>query len=130
MLLVHCGTCRGDPRAVRAQHRVDLVLRDELLVEAGRCLPIRCVIIDHELNPTPEHSAFLIRMLLAQKVTFTNVAPLYGGLSGECRGRADADRLLGQACGRRRPQAKAEAKADPPTILDSEHKLPPRRAGA
>src|SRR5882757_9812347 len=86
MLLVHIGHCLGDPRAVRAQHRVDLVLRDELLVEAGRCLPIRCVIIDHELNPTPEHSAFLIRMLLAKKVTFTNVAPLYGGLSGESRG--------------------------------------------
>ena len=120
MLLVHIGHCLGDPRAVRAQHRVDLVLRDELLVEAGRCLPIRCVIVDHELNPTPEHSAFLIRMLLAKKVTFTNVAPLYGGLSGESRGCADADRLLRQACGRR-PQAKAEAKADQPTIFDAEH---------
>src|SRR6476619_780666 len=117
MLLVHIGHCLGDPRAVRAQHRVDLVLRDELLVEAGRCLPIRCVIIDHELNPTPEHSAFLIRMLLAKKVTFTYVAPLYGGISGESRGCADADRLLRQACGRR-PQAKAEAKADQPRNED------------
>src|SRR5262245_20137584 len=120
MLLVHIGHCLGDPRAVRAQHRVDLVLRDELLVEAGRCLPIRCVIIDHEFNATPEHSAFLIRMLLAKKVTFTNVAPLYGGLSGESRGCADADRLLRQAC-ERRPQAKAKAKANQPTIFDAEH---------
>src|SRR5262245_48264079 len=120
MLLVHIGHCLGDPRAIRAQHRVDLVLRDELLVEAGRCLPIRCVIIDHKLNPPPEHSAFLIRMLLAKKVTFTNVVPLYGGLSGESRGCADADRLLRQACGRR-PQAKAKAKAGQPTIFDAEH---------
>src|SRR5262245_44542749 len=59
-------------------------------------------------------------MLLAKKVTFTNVAPLYGGLSGESRGCADADRLLRQACGRR-PQAKAKAKADQPTIFDAEH---------
>jgi hypothetical protein len=35
-------------------------------------------------------------MLLAKKVTFTNVAPLYGGLSGESRGCADADQLLRQ----------------------------------
>src|SRR5262245_36501868 len=47
-------------------------------------------------------------------------SPLYGGLSGESRGCADADRLLRQACGRR-PQAKAKAKADQPTIFDAEH---------
>src|SRR5258705_11145368 len=58
-------------------------------------------------------------MLLAKKVTFTNVAPLYC-LSGESRGCADADRLLRQTCGRR-PQAKAKAKADQPTIFDAEH---------
>jgi hypothetical protein len=33
---------------------------------------------------------------------------------------SDADRLLRQACGRR-PQAKAKAKADQPTIFDAEH---------
>jgi hypothetical protein len=98
MLFVHIGHCLGDPRTVRAQHRVDLVLGDELLVKASRCLPTRSVIMDHELNLTPEQSSFLIRMLLAKEITFTNVAPLYGGLSRECRGCADADWLLGQAC--------------------------------
>src|SRR5215207_6323856 len=111
MFLVHIGYRLGNRRAVRAQHRVNFVLRNELLVKTGRCLPIRRIVIDDKLNLASKYSALLVHMLLAKQVALTKVATLYGGLTGERRGCADSDRLLREAR-RCRPTGKCDRKRE------------------
>ena len=95
MSLVHIGDRLGDGRAVRNQYRIYLIFRDELLVEDGRSLPVRLVIIDHELNAASQHPTLLIGVLFAEEVTLSTIGALYGRFSGERHRRADPDRLLG-----------------------------------
>src|SRR5450759_302278 len=88
------GVCAR--RAVRAQHRVDFVVRDQLLVEANRYFRIGGVVADQKLNRTPEDSALLVYMLLTKQIALADVAALHLVPPSDCNRGADPNWLLGE----------------------------------
>jgi hypothetical protein len=93
--LGHVGDGVRDGRAVGAHHRVDLVLRDQLLVEANGGFRIGAVIADQNLKGASEDAPLFVHVFLAEQVALTDIAALDGvPSSGGDRG-ADPDRLLG-----------------------------------
>ena len=98
MFLGDIGHGVGDGRAVRTEHRIDLVLCDQFLVKANSGLLIRAIVINHKLDRTSKDSALRIHMLLAQQVSLPTVAALHRvSLSGDRHRGPNPDRLLGHA---------------------------------
>jgi len=98
MLLGDVGDGLGDRRPVRAEHRIDLVLDDQLLVEAGSGLAVGFVVVDDELDRASEDSGFRIHVLLAEQVALTPVSTLHRILrAGQGHRGADPKRLLREA---------------------------------
>src|SRR4029079_16064208 len=97
MLLGDVSYGFGDLRTVGTEHCINLVLRDQLLVEASSRFLIRYIIIDHEFNFSSTHSALCVHMLLAQQVSVTNVAALHRvSLASERRRGANPERMAGR----------------------------------
>jgi hypothetical protein len=66
VLLGHVGDGVRDRRAVRPHDGVDLVLHDQLLVDANGGLRVGTVIVDYKLNWQAEDTALFVDVLLAE----------------------------------------------------------------
>ena len=94
MLLGHVGHGVGDRRVVRSKNQIDLVLRDELFIETDGPGGVRPVVVDHQLEPPPQHSALVVRVLDAELVTAKLALADRRKRAGLGERRADPDRRL------------------------------------
>src|SRR3989442_1518236 len=55
-----------DRRGVRADHQIDLVLRDELFIETDGRGRVRPVVVDNQLELPPHHAVLVVHVLDAE----------------------------------------------------------------